>query len=185
MKTVNEDGTFYDEDGRLFDTEGNRIFEDYEPNTADAPNPKSPPDQKSIGGETQWPEPSPIEPKLPPVKKLDAELIPEPYRDWLVDSSHRMQTPVDFAAIGLIVVTSSVIGAGCCIYPKRRDYGFAVIPNLWGGAIARPSVVLKSPTLKEATSPLDKLQADYGAILKQRWLRPTLAICLARLLWTI
>lgn len=73
-----------------------------------------------------------------------------------------MQTPPDFAAISAIVMAGSVIGAGCGIYPKRHDYGFSVIPNLWGACIGRPSVVLKSPSMKEPMQLLERLQAEYG-----------------------
>ncbi|MBT9096405.1 DUF3987 domain-containing protein [Methylovulum psychrotolerans] len=108
-----------------------------------------------------WEPPNPIADQTPPVQALPPELIPEPYRAWLADVSHRMQTPMDFAVISAIVITGSVIGAGCGIRPKRLD-DFEVIPNLWGACIGRPSVVLKSPSMKEPMQLLDRLQADYG-----------------------
>ncbi|MDD5274072.1 MAG: DUF3987 domain-containing protein, partial [Methylovulum sp.] len=112
-----------------------------------------------------WEPPNPIADRTPPVQVLPPELIPEPYRAWLADVSHRMQTPPDFAVISAIVVTGSVIGAGCGIRPKRLD-DFEVIPNLWGACIGRPSVVLKSPSMKEPMALLDRLQADYGEQFK-------------------
>ena len=33
-----------------------------------------------------------------------------------------------------------------------------VIPNLWGGAVGRPSVLLKSPAIEQALTPLAKLE---------------------------
>ncbi len=74
-----------------------------------------------------------------------------------------MQTPGDFAAISSIVIVGSIIGAGCGIRPKQLD-DWEVIPNLWGACIGRPSVVLKSPSMKEPMGQLDRLQAAYGAI---------------------
>jgi hypothetical protein len=71
-----------------------------------------------------------------------------------------MQTPPDFATISAIVVTGSVIGAGCSIRPKRFD-DWEVIPNVWGAVIAPPSC-LKSPTLSESIRMLDRLQAEYS-----------------------
>jgi hypothetical protein len=56
-------------------------------------------------------------------------------------------------------MVASVIGAGCGIRPKRRD-DWLVVPNLWGGVIARPSVLLKTPSLNEALTPLYKLEAE-------------------------
>ena len=108
-----------------------------------------------------WEKPNEIETKTPPVQALPPELIPEPFRHWLADVSHRMQAPADFAAISSIVIVGSIIGAGCSIKPKRFD-DWEVIPNLWGAAIGRPSVVLKSPSMKEPVSLLERLQAEYG-----------------------
>ena len=62
-----------------------------------------------------WEKPNEIETKTPPVQALHPELIPEPFRAWLADVSHRMQTPGDFAAISSIVIVGSLIGAGCAI----------------------------------------------------------------------
>lgn len=124
------------------------------------------PDEWGLAGsdsiDFEWGKPNEIETKTPPVQALTSQLIPEPYRAWIDDVSHRMQTPRDFAAISAIVMTGSVIGAGCGIYPKRHDYGFSVIPNLWGACIGRPSVVLKSPSMKEPMQLLERLQAEYG-----------------------
>ena len=113
-----------------------------------------------------WKNPSDIESKLPNVQALDNELIPEPFKAWLADVSHRMQTPGDFAAISNIVIVGSIIGAGCSIRPKRLD-DFEVIPNLWGACIGRPSVVLKAPSMKEPMQLLERLQAEYGEQFEQ------------------
>jgi hypothetical protein len=108
-----------------------------------------------------WEKPGDIETKTPPVQALPPELIPEPFRHWLADVSHRMQTPPDFAAISSLVIVGSIIGAGCSIKPKKLD-DWEIIPNVWGAAIGRPSVMLKSPSMKEALRPLERLQAEYG-----------------------
>lgn len=112
-------------------------------------------------GVFDWEKPGEIETKTPPVQALNPELIPEPFRAWLADVSRRMQTPGDFAAISSIVIVGSLIGAGCSIKPKRLD-DWEVIPNIWGACIGRPSVVLKSPSMKEPMQLLERLQAEYG-----------------------
>ena len=109
----------------------------------------------------QWEPPNEIATKTPPVEALRPELMPEPLRPWLVDVSHRMQTPPDFATVSAIVIMGSVIGAGCGIRPKQLD-DWEVIPNVWGACIGRPSVVLKSPSMKEPMQLLERLQAEYG-----------------------
>jgi 5S rRNA maturation endonuclease (ribonuclease M5) len=120
----------------------------------------------SCSGVFDWEKPHEIETKTPAVQALPPELIPESFRPWLADVSNRMQTPPDFAAISAIVITGSIIGAGCGMRPKRLD-DWEVIPNVWGACIGRPSVVLKSPSMNEATKLLDRLQADYGERYEQ------------------
>ncbi|MDT4331188.1 DUF3987 domain-containing protein [Methylomonas sp. MS20] len=121
------------------------------------------PDTATLG---TWANPGEIRPKIPAVLPMAPELIPSAFRDWLADVSHRMQTPADFPVISTIVIFSSVIGAGCGIRPKQRD-GWEVIPNLWGACIGRPSVCLKSPSMKEALGILDRLQFVYGEMFER------------------
>lgn len=120
----------------------------------------------SRSGVFEWEKPNEIETKTPAVSVLRPGLIPEPLRPWLADVSHRMQTPPDFAAISAIVITGSTIGAGCAIRPKRLD-DWEVIPNVWGACIGRPSVVLKSPSMKEPMQLLERLQAEYNKRYEQ------------------
>jgi hypothetical protein len=108
-----------------------------------------------------WEKPNEIETKTPAVEVLRPELMPEPLRPWLVDVSHRMQTPPDFATVSALVIMGSIIGAGSAIRPKRLD-DWEAIPNVWGACIGRPSVVLKSPSMKEPMQLLERLQAEYG-----------------------
>lgn len=110
--------------------------------------------------------PGEIKSTVPPVQALNENLIPEPYCAWLADVSHRMQTPPDFATVSALVITGSVIGSGCAIRPKQMD-DWEVIPNLWGACIGRPSVVLKSPSMKEPMRLLEGLQAKFGEIHEQ------------------
>lgn len=113
-----------------------------------------------------WSRPGEIQSKTLPVKAMRPELIPAAFKDWLADVAHRMQTPADFPVISTIVIISSVIGAGCGIRPKQLD-SWECIPNLWGACIGRPSVCLKSPSMKEALGLLDRLQHVYGEIFER------------------
>jgi putative DNA primase/helicase len=105
-----------------------------------------------------WEDPVPLPEGLPPVAQLDPVMIPEPLRGWLVDLSERMQIPPDFAAVGAVVVTGSLIGRKVGIHPKRHD-DWLVVPNLWGAVVGRPSL-LKSPALAEVMKPLSRLMAE-------------------------
>ncbi len=107
--------------------------------------------------EEEWPEPEKINDLLLPVKQLDLELIPEPFRDWISDTAHRMQCPIDFVTAAAIVITSSVIGAGCGIRPKAND-DWLELPNLWGAIVGVPGK-LKSPAIKKPLGLLAKLEA--------------------------
>lgn len=113
-----------------------------------------------------WDKPTELSTSLPEVKKLDNEILPEPYKAWLIDISERMQSPIDFVAVSALTVTASIIGSGCGVRPKAFD-DWEVIPNVWGACIGRPSVVLKSPSMGEVMRLLDKLQAEYGDIYEQ------------------
>jgi hypothetical protein len=116
------------------------------------------PEKQKPEHKTTWPEPEPLESPLPPVERLPVSYIPEPFQDWLEDTAWRMQCPLDFVAVGAIVTAGSIIGAGCGIQPKQYDDWLA-IPNLWGAAVARPSM-LKTPSLKEAMRHIDRLEAE-------------------------
>lgn len=107
----------------------------------------------------EWPEPEELrEETLRPVEPIQPAMIPNAFRPWLTDISKRMQCPLEFVAAAAIVVSSALIGAGCGVRPKQRD-DWTVIPNLWGGIIARPSM-LKTPSLAEVMKPLGRLEAE-------------------------
>jgi len=101
---------------------------------------------------TDWPEPSPLPSALPPVQPFTIGLLPEVFRPWIEDAADRMQYPLDFSAAGAMVSEAAVVGRQIGIRPKRHD-DWLVVPNLWGAAVGRPSV-LKSPALKV---PMDML----------------------------
>ncbi len=68
-----------------------------------------------------------------------------------------------------MVTVAAAIGRQVGIRPKQRD-DWQVIPNLWGLLIGRPGV-MKSPPLKEATSPLVRLEVrakeEYDAAVSE------------------
>lgn len=107
----------------------------------------------------EWPEPEEIKPEqLLPVEPLSADIIPQGLGAWCSDVAYRMQCPLDFTAVGAVVAAGAVIGASCAIRPKRND-DWEVIPNLWGGIVARPSM-MKTPSLAEVMKPLARLEAE-------------------------
>lgn len=118
-------------------------------------DPNQPPAEKV------WPEPQPVEAALLPVEALHVEMIPAPLRGWLTDIAERMSCSLEFVATLALVVIAAVIGAACGIRPKKHD-DWLVVPNLWGGVVARPGA-LKTPTMLAVTKPLDRLAAEARA----------------------
>lgn len=94
---------------------------------------------------------------LLPVPPFDADLLPDALRPWVVDVAERMQCPIDFPAVGAMIVLAAVVGRKVGICPKMRD-AWLVIANLWGLLIGRPGI-MKSPPLKEILKPLHRLEA--------------------------
>jgi len=113
-----------------------------------------------------WGEMEEIPEALPPVRPFDYGMLPEAFQGWVGDVSERMQVPPDFVAVPLMVALSAVVGRKVTIRPKRHD-DWTVVPNLWGAIVGRPGL-LKSPALKGALAPLDKLIADAGRRYSER-----------------
>lgn len=114
---------------------------------------ENPPDKDS-----EWTDPQPIKTELLSVQPLPFQILPEAFRPWIEDVSHRMQCPPDFVAMAAINLAGSLIGTRCGIRPKQHD-DWLVIPNLWGGVVGRPSM-LKTPSLNEALRPLSRLEKE-------------------------
>ncbi len=103
-----------------------------------------------------WSKLFPFGEELLPVPKFDVELLPSAFRNYIMDAAERIQCPPEFIGIGILVIFSSIIGAGCAIRPHRND-DWSVIPNLWGAIIGIPSAK-KTPALNAAMSPLASLE---------------------------
>lgn len=97
----------------------------------------------------------PLPPARPEAPELSSDLLPDILHDWLVDIAERMQVSLELVAIPAIVGLSAVVGRRLGIHPKAQD-DWLVVPNLWGGIVARPGK-MKSPTLAEALKPLRDL----------------------------
>lgn len=115
----------------------------------------SPSDSSGKGNVPPAP-PEPL-PALPDVLPFDYSYLPDTLRGYVRDISERMQCPPDFAAVGVLVMTATIIGRKVGIRPMKHN-DWTVIPNLWGAAVGN-SGVMKSPTLAAALSPIKKLQA--------------------------
>jgi hypothetical protein len=105
-----------------------------------------------------WPTPQSLPGLLPDVPQLPGDLLPPVLRTFAEDLASRMQVPLEYGAVALLIEAGALIGRQCGIYPKRKD-DWLVIPNLWGAVIGRPGL-MKSPALLQAMKPLDYLAAQ-------------------------
>jgi putative DNA primase/helicase len=124
-----------------------------------------------------WGAPQPLPDPLPKVEPFEPKLLPEAYRPWIQDIAERMQCPMDFPAVSVMVATASVVGRKVVIRPKKHD-DWRVVANLWGGVVGRPGV-LKTPAIQEPLRPLWRLEYDadltYQELLEQWKVQQVLA----------
>ena len=107
-----------------------------------------------------WPSPLPLLSELPPVQSLSGELLPSSFRPLIRDIAERMQVPLDYPAVVLLLCLAGVVSRRAVIQPKARDASWAVVPNLWGGIIAPPGF-MKSPVIQAASRPLNQIQSQW------------------------
>lgn len=113
----------------------------------------------------EWEEILPLRKKMEEVEPFPLECLPNTLRLWILDCSNRLQCPVDYIAVGSMVVLATVLGRKIGIMPKRKD-DWLVIPNLWGMIVGLPSV-MKTPALREPMRALDLLEKEGAMQYKQ------------------
>lgn len=104
-------------------------------------------------------DPQPIAAGLPAVAQLLPQMLPAALAKYVFDVADRTQCPPDFVAVGALVACATLIGNRVRILPKQFD-NWMVVPNLWGAVIGPPSA-MKSPALKYALSPLNKIEREW------------------------
>jgi putative DNA primase/helicase len=109
---------------------------------------------------SEWPPCLAIQSALPPVKRFSEELLPASFRRFVRDASERMQVPMDYAAVAVVISLAGAVSRRAVIQPKANDTGWTVVPNLWGGIIGLPGF-LKSPVIQAVTRPLIQIQTQW------------------------
>ena len=107
-----------------------------------------------------WPKPEPIHGELPPVDAFSEDLLPDSFRPLVRDVAERMQVPIDYPAVVMVLCLAGAVNRRAVIQPKANDTGWVVVPNLWGGLIAPPGF-LKSPVIHAVTRLLNLIQAQW------------------------
>jgi putative DNA primase/helicase len=111
-------------------------------------------------GADDWPKLEPIQGELPPVEVFSEDLLPASLRPLVRDVTARMQVPLDFPAVVMVLCLAGAVNRRAVIQPKAQDTGWVVVPNLWGGIIAQPGF-MKSPVIHAATRPLNRIQTEW------------------------
>lgn len=112
-----------------------------------------------------WADIKPLLANIPSVMPLSSDMLPESLKPWIMDIAERMEIPPDYPAAATITALGSIIGRNLGIYPKEKD-DWLVVPNLWGGAVGRPSL-LKSPAIEQAMAPVKCLMAEERKKFKE------------------
>jgi hypothetical protein len=112
--------------------------------------------KRASGNQEPWPEPLELPSILPAVPVMPEEFLPETLRAYARDVAERMQVPLEFVAVPLVVALGFSVARKMAILPKRHD-NWLVVPNLWGVTVGRPGV-LKSPAQEKAIDPVELLE---------------------------
>ena len=108
----------------------------------------------------KWPDPLPIQSELPPVQPFCEENLPVSFRPLVRDVAERMQVPIDYPAVAIVLCLAGAVNRRATIQPKAHDSGWVVVPNLWGGIVAPPGF-MKSPVIQAVTRPLLQIQTEW------------------------
>jgi putative DNA primase/helicase len=122
---------------------------------------EEPHDRSYVNGESpdeEWPKPSPLGAELPSVLPFTEGMVPEVLRGPVVDVADRMQVPLEFPAACAMLCLAGAVSRRARMQPKKEDHSWTVVPNLWGGLVGMPGVLLKSPVLNVMAKPLYAIQ---------------------------
>jgi hypothetical protein len=109
----------------------------------------------------EWPKPEPMQAALPPVDPFPLQLLPKPLLDLVEDVAERMQVPADFPAATVVLCIAGVVSRRATIQPNVHDDTWLVVPNLWGGIVGEPGVLMKSPVIQAIIRPLLQIQGEW------------------------
>jgi hypothetical protein len=118
------------------------------------------PHQARAEAADDWPKLEPIQSELPPVEAFSEDLLPDSFRPLVTDVTERMQVPMDYPAVVMVLCLAGAVNRRGVIQPKANDTGWVIVPNLWGGIIAPPGF-MKSPVIQAATRPLNQIQTEW------------------------
>lgn len=116
----------------------------------------SPPTTDTVTGEV-WPTPEPLPPSLLDILPFDSSLLPARLRAGVVDIAERLNCPIEYVAVPMLISAGVAVGNRIGILPKRFDTSWEVYPALWGGIIGPPGS-MKTPAQLETMKGLRDLE---------------------------
>lgn len=103
--------------------------------------------------------------ELPPLRKdvpaLDASLLPDGLRAWIVDRADLLQVPLEFVVMPALAALGMTLGRRLGVFPKAKPK-WLVIPNLWCVIIGAPGSK-KTSALSTGTSLLKVVEHEERA----------------------
>ena len=72
----------------------------------------------------EWPKPEPIRSELPPVEPFSEDLLPDSFRPLVTDVAERLQVPMDFPAVVMVLCLAGAVNRRAVIQPKANDTGW-------------------------------------------------------------
>lgn len=112
-----------------------------------------------------WPDVQDLPSATPPVPLLPVDLLPEVFREYIVETAKRAPYPIELMTVGIFSSLGSVIGRRCGIKPERFN-NFTIIPNLWGAAIGT-SASKKTGAVKSGTEFIEQLDQEAAREFEQ------------------
>lgn len=100
--------------------------------------------------------PSPLPPELPPVDPFPGNILPEPFRPYVMEQAKLLCCPPEYIAVPIMVSLGAVLGNKIGLRPKQHD-NWTVYPNVWGAVVGFPSS-MKSPASNRAMCFIHGLQ---------------------------
>jgi putative DNA primase/helicase len=107
-----------------------------------------------------WPKLEPIQSELPPVQAFSEDLLPDSFRPLVADVAERMQVPMDYPAVVVVLCLAGAVNRRAVIQPKANDTSWVIVPNLWGGIIAPPGF-MKSPVIAAVIHLLIQIETEW------------------------
>jgi hypothetical protein len=108
-----------------------------------------------------WPEPIDFlsDAGIAAPSKIGSSHLPDALLPFVEDSAQRMGADVDAIALAAVVALSAVAHESWQLQPKQRDNTWTEGARLWGAIVGDPGI-MKTPVIKAATAPLDRLDAE-------------------------